>query len=67
MVVSFEFFATHDPPLNMPFQGNGGLSRGVIVMTTIQPAADSWAPTLANILSLEHRLLNRKKPISPLV
>jgi hypothetical protein len=67
-VVSFEFFATYDPPRNNALSGGFySLLRGVFGRPAIRAETDSRAPTLANILNLEHHLLNRKTPISPSV
>ena len=61
----FIFFLQRDDPSrnNALSDGFGSLLRGVFDRLAIRAATDSRVPTLANILSLEHHLLNRKKPI----
>ena len=60
----FIFFQHDDPSRNTALSdGFGSLLRGVFDRLAIRAATDSRVPILANILSLEHRLLNRKTPI----
>ena len=59
------FFLQHDdPPRNNALSdGFGSLLKGVFDRLAIRATTDNRVPTLAKILSLEHHLLNRKKPI----